>query len=131
MAENLEPVIRLSVEGKGWDGEEWNAGSGTPGECVVFPESSDEQRAIVEALRAHAIKKLDYFISVAAVVRAKLDFSLPNQPLRSEVESIHDALEKAAEFARILVELAPWLYEDEDDEGDPEPQPDPAGTTNA
>lgn len=131
MAENLDPVVHIRIEGKGYDGEEWNASSGTPGECVIYPESSEEQRAVIEALRAHAVKKLDYFIGVAAVVRAEMDFSLPNQPLRTEVESVHDALEKATAFARILVELAPWLYEDEDDGGDPEPAPDPAGSTHA
>ena len=120
MAENLDPVVRLIVEGKGFDGEEWNATSGTPGEAIVFPESGPEQRAIVEAIRAYAVKKLDYHLACAAVVRENLDFGLPNQPLRTEVESVHTHLDSAREYARILVELAPWLYEDDDeDEGRP------------
>lgn len=131
MAENLDPVVRLTVEGCGFDGEEWGSTSGTPGHMTVFPESGVHQRAIVEACRAYAVEKLDYFIAVATTVRADLDFTLPNQPLRSEVESVKDALAKATDFAQVLVELAPWLYEDDDDEGEAEPAPDPEGSTRA
>lgn len=127
--ENLEPIVRIVIEGIGYDGEEWGSTSGTPGEMKVFPEGSDEGRVLVEAARAHAVKKLDYFIAVAATVRDSLDFSVPNQPLRHEVEQIQSALAKAADFAQVLVELAPWLYEDDEgnDEPEPEPSPEPTG----
>lgn len=69
--------------------------------------------------------------SMASEVRDSLDFSTPNQPLRSEVESVESALVRAAEFARILVELAPWLYEDDDDDSEDDPDPSPEGEPSA
>jgi hypothetical protein len=131
-AENLEPIVNVTIEGIGYDGDAWSMRSGTPGEMAIFPESSEHGRALVEAARAHAVAKLDYFMAAAAVVRESLDFSVPNQPLRDQVQSVQESLAKAAGFAQVLVELAPWLYddgEDDDDEPAPEPSPEPSEET--
>lgn len=127
--ENLEPIVHFVIEGKGYDGNEWTATSGTPGEMVVFPESSEEGRAVVEAMRAYAVTRLDYHITAAALVRNVLDFSVPNQPLESQVREIVKHLDSAGEAARVLAELAPWLYDDDEgDDPEPEPSPDPSSS---
>lgn len=129
MAERLDPVVRLVIEGKGWDGDEWKATTGEPGEVVIYPENA---RKVIEPLRAYLAERLSYNVSMVALKVAELDFTVPNLPDDVSLRSLVEQLEATTEIARCLHQLSPWDYDDDDgEEGEPEPDPDPAAKAGA
>jgi hypothetical protein len=136
MAEDFTPSISISVESL-W-GENANP-SGTPGDMRIDPDGDAE---IVRALRARAVRWLDFHYAAYAVMRygapedddapefAGLDFDSPAQPTTTDIERLQLHAQKIVQMLGVLHELAPTAFDDDDDE-DPEPAPDPAGSRSA
>lgn len=108
-----EPMIlHLTIDSYDCDGEQ-RVGRVDPSKVVLYREDATEE--IVEAIRAHVVKRLDFKLSAAFVLRESLDFDAPNQPTMQDLTGIIKALEDAAEHARTLMHLAPEQAEDDSD----------------
>lgn len=124
MSERVEPVIGITVEGQGWDGEVCGR-SGEPASVVLFPENC---REALEPLRAHVARRLKDTLAVAATLVNDFDFEAPTMPPRDQMAGLVAVLNKCVEHAAFLRELSPddWPDDDDEGEGDPEPDPDPS-----
>jgi len=112
MAERVEPVIQVTIEGKGWDGEEYHL-SGCPANTVIFPENS---RQIIEPLRAHIAEKLAYAVAQASLIVEHFDFVAPTMPTREEVDGLVSVLDKASGYAAVLREMSPEEFSKDEEE---------------
>jgi hypothetical protein len=127
MAETWDPIVEIAITGIGFDGEDWGEKRGE-GSLRVSPEVIPENRALIEALRAVAVKRLDAMLLSLMLTRQELAFDVPNQPLDDDVYPLVGLSESVNEVARVLHALAPTRYDEDegdDDSAPEEPPPDP------
>lgn len=123
--ERLEPLLALTVEGKGWSGDEDWERSGTPAEVHIDPES---ERELVEKLRTILAQRLEGLLAVAAMKVDALDLTSPALPTKREMAGLIAVLTKVTEVASALREMSPEDWDngegdDDDPASDPEPNP--------
>lgn len=103
--------------------------NGRPGHGMTVPERLLD--GVLESVRTAATARASYALGAALVKWDALSTDIPNLIERSSLEGVQQMLENALESVRVLVELAPELYDDEDEgQGEPEPDPSPAEARN-
>jgi hypothetical protein len=106
------PPLRLTIEGRRWDGESWVH---TGEKAVVQHLDSEDVRAAIWATLARRLRLR--MLGLVAEYEA-LDWDAPNAPTYEDVGRLVESGEAVIEMLRGLQQLAPEVMNDDEGEDD-------------